>query len=333
MTHTPIVTIVMPCRNEEKYISRAIDSLIDDYVMQNAEILIIDGISTDNTSRIIDEYIQKHYPIRLIPNQNKLQCFAMNLGITQAIGKYLIRVDAHSFYPPNYVQDLVSLLETTDAVNVGGIMLPKGNTPTQQAIALAMQHPVGVGNARFHLGNYKGYVDTVYLGAFRKEIFDRVGLFDTNCRTNEDAELNIRILNIGEKIYLDSAIHVEYLPRETFSKLAIQYYRYGIGRAYTTTKHKRFTSFRQVLPPLLVLALIGSLPFAFLHPLFLLAPLSYILITLFVAFLTWRNRKISFSLRFLIGIAFIVMHTTWGTGFLVFFIKNPLRLFQRKSHV
>ena len=213
-------------------------------------------------------------------------------------------------------------LETTDAANVGGVMFPKGHTLTQQAVALAMQHPIGVGNAKFHLGNFKGYVDTVYLGTFRKNIFDTIGLFDTNCRTNEDAELNIRLLKTGEKIYLDSSIQVEYLPRDTFGKLALQYFRYGLGRAYTTIKHRLFTSYRQVVPLLLVVGLAASLGLSFINPLFLLFWASYMLAITAVSLFTWQGRHISLKLRSLMGIAFMVMHISWGSGFLCFFFKR-----------
>lgn len=316
------VSIIIPCFNEEKSIAHTIETLVDDYVMENAEIIVVDGLSTDHTADIAAAFIQKNYPVKLLKNENKLQCFGLNMGITGAEGEIVVRVDAHSSYPEGYVRKLVHLLETKDAVNVGGVMMPKGHKPVQQAIALAMRHPIGVGNAKFHLGNFDGYVDTVYLGAFRRQIFETVGLFDTNCSTNEDAELNIRLLKAGGKIYLDSSIQVEYFPRETFGKLAVQYFRYGMGRGYTTLKHRRFTSYRQAVPPLLVTGLFVSLALSVFNRLFLLSWGCYIAALTVLALFTWRKRKISFSIRFLMVIAFFVMHTAWGTGLLTFFIKR-----------
>ena len=312
----------MPCYNEEGFIEKAIESLVDDYVKKNAEILVVDGLSTDNTVSAAAGFLKKNVPVKLLKNEKKLQCHGLNLGISEARGDIIVRVDAHSVYPKEYVKKLVQLLETTEAANVGGVMLPKGNTPVQEAIALAMQHPIGVGDARFHLGNYKGYVDTVYLGAFRRNIFETVGLFDTNCRTNEDAELNIRILKKGEKIYLDSSIQVEYLPRDSFGKLAVQYFRYGRGRAYTTAKHRKITSPRQLAPPLLIIGLIGSLILSFFSPYFLIFWGCYLLSLLAAALFSrpGSGRKISLKGRFLMGIAFLVMHIGWGAGFLGFFI-------------
>ncbi|UCH97029.1 MAG: glycosyltransferase family 2 protein [Candidatus Aminicenantes bacterium] len=323
----PKVSVIMPCYNEEKCIARAIESLVDDYVMKHGEILVIDGLSSDRTVDIVTDFIKRDFPIKLLKNDKKLQCFGLNQGILAAKGEIIVRVDAHSSYAEGYVKKLVELLERTQAANVGGVMRPKGHTPVQQAIALAMQHPIGVGNAKFHLGNYKGFVDTVYLGAFRKEIFDTIGLFDTNCRTNEDAELNIRILKSGGKIYLDSSIYVDYHPRDSFKKLAIQYFHYGRGRAYTTVKHRQFTSYRQVAPPLLLMGLVGSLLLSLFNPLFLVFWGCYILALLAASLFTWSKRNISLKIRVLTGIAFMVMHTGWGAGFLVFFIlptrKHP----------
>ncbi|MCP5053395.1 MAG: glycosyltransferase family 2 protein, partial [bacterium] len=235
------VSIIMPCYNEEQFIARAIESLADDYVIKYAGILVVDGLSSDGKVDIVNGFIGRNFPVRLLRNEKKLQCYGLNLGIAEAKGDIIVRVDAHSLYPWGYVEKLVHLLETVPAANVGGIMLPRGHTPVQKAIALAMRHPIGVGDAKFHLGNYKGYVDTVYLGTFKKDVFETVGLYDTNCRTNEDAELNIRLLKEGKKIYLDSSIQVEYLPRDSFAKLALQYFLYGRGRAYTTVKHRQVT--------------------------------------------------------------------------------------------
>ncbi len=315
----------MPCYNEERFIGRAIESLVDDYVAAHAEILVIDGLSSDNTVSIAGAFIKKNYPVKIITNEKRLQCYGLNRGITEAVGDIIVRADAHCVYPGGYVEKLVRLLETTNAANVGGVMLPKGDTPVQEAIALAMQHPIGVGDAKFHLGNYKGYVDTVYLGAFRKEIFDTVGLYDTNCRTNEDAELNIRILKSGGKIYLDSAIGVEYRPRESFGKLALQYFRYGRGRAYTTVKHRKITSLRQLAPPVLAIALAGTLILSVFNLLFLIFWGCYGLSLLTAALFGWRKRKIPVKQRLSMGIAFMAMHVAWGVGFLSFFMVPAKR--------
>ena len=326
----PLITVIIPCFNEALFIEKTIRSLIDDYVLASSEILIVDAMSTDKTRNIISILVKEGLPLRVIDNPDKYQVFGMNKGIQEARGKYIIRVDAHAAYPEGYIQKCIMLLEETGAQNVGGIMLPRGDTPVQKAIALAMQHPVGVGDARFHRGNYSGYVDTVYLGAFRKSIFDRIGMYDTNLKTNEDAELNLRIIRSGGRIYLDSSLKVEYIPRSSFKQLIVQYFRYGKGRCFTTLKHKKFTSWRQLAPVLLVLSLLASLVLGFWKPLaFLFWPL-YGLSLVAVGLFSRLEKGVSLKLRLLLSVSFLIMHISWGAGFLSGCINY---LFKRKRQL
>ena len=319
---TILATIVIPCFNEEKFIGRAIESLVDSYVREKCEVIIIDGMSTDGTRDLIRSYIEKKYPITLLLNSSQYQVFGMNMGIKKSRGKFILRADAHAVYPKEYVRKCVELLERTGAMNVGGVMEPVGETSIQKTVALAMQHPLGVGDAKFHLGNYTGYVDTVYLGAFRKEVFDNVGLFDTRCRTNEDAELNLRILKAGGKIYLDSSLRVRYSPRRSLGNLSAQYFKYGKGRAYTTWKHKRLTSWRQAAPVGLALTILLLLGLSFWKPLFLLGLPFYLLVLSLAGFASWPKKRIPFKQRVLLGTVFFMMHVAWGFGFLVYLITR-----------
>jgi len=310
------ITVVMPCYNEEKFIGKAIESLTDDFFLKNCELLIVDGMSTDGTEDIIQSFIKKGFPIRILKNKKKLQAYGLNLGISEAKGEIIVRADAHCLYPPQYIKKCVDLLKSKGAENVGGAMCPEGKTVVQKAVALAMQHSVGVGDAKFHLGNFNGYVDTVYLGTFRKKLFDEIGRFDPELNTNEDAELNLRILKAHKKIYLDSSIKVYYFPRDTLIKLAVQYFKYGRGRYYTTLKHRKITSFRQIGPVLLVIGLFFSIILSFWNPLFLFLLLSYLLSLLIISLLSWPSKKIPLKQRILLGLVWVIMHITWGTGFL-----------------
>lgn len=195
-------------------------------------------------------------------------------------------------------------------------MLPQGNTTVQKSIAMSMQHHVGVGNAKFHLGNYSGFVDTVYLGTYRKKLFDEIGLYDTNCYPNEDAELNLRILKSGKKIFLDSSIKVIYFPRKSLKKLAVQYFKYGRGRCCTTLKHKKFTSSRQIGPIILVIGISLSIILSVWNPLFLSFPIIYFLALIFISIFSYSKRHISFKQRILMSFVFLIMHLSWGAGFL-----------------
>ena len=311
----PRISIVMPCYNEEKFIGKAIESLVDDYFRKNCELIIVDGMSNDGTSKVVQSFIKQGVRLRLLKNKKKVQPYGLNLAISEAKGEIIVRADAHCLYPPRYVKKCVKLLETTKASNVGGMMLPQGKTIVQKAIALAMQHPVGVGDSKFHLGNFKGYVDTVYLGTFRKKLFDEIGLYDTN-KTNEDAELNLRILKEGKKIYLDSSIKVIYFPRESLKKLGVQYFLYGRARYYTTLKHKKITSLRQIGPVILVVSLFLSTLLSLWQSLFLFLPFSYLLVLSLASLFSWLKRSIPFKQRVLMAISFFIMHISWGAGFL-----------------
>lgn len=319
----PLVSIIMPSLNEAEYIRKAINTLLDDFVRANAEILIADGMSTDGTREIIKDLIQKGCPIHLLDNKKKYQVYGLNLAIKEAKGNIIVRTDAHASYPKGYVQKCVELLEKTGAMNAGGIMKPKGVPTLQSAVASAMQHPLGVGDAKFHLGNFSGWVDTVYLGAFPKKVFNQIGLFDTNCRTNEDAEFNLRILKAGGKIYLDNSLKIEYTPRASLSDLAHQYFNYGKGRSYTTLRHKKITSWRQVAPVILVLGLITSLILGFWIPAFFsVIPLYWFTLTI-SGLLTPRKKHIPFPQRIILGTLFFIMHTSWGVGFLSYLLSHP----------
>jgi glycosyltransferase involved in cell wall biosynthesis len=315
---SPKISIVIPCLNEEKSIGPALRSLMDDWTVANSEVILVDGGSVDRTRKIALDCLRSDAPfsMKVLLNPQKIQSFGLNLGIREAQGQFIVRADAHCIYPAGYVRACVTLLDNTGAANVGGVMVPVGVVQVQKAIALAMQHPVGVGDAQFHLGNFTGYVDTVYLGTFRKKLFDDIGLYDTNCSTNEDAELNLRILETGRKIYLDSSIQVTYFPRQSLKELAKQYFKYGKGRCYTILKHKKATSWRQIAPVVLVIILSFSMLLSPVIPALLLIPLIYLGALLLISFLSWPSKKINLKIRFLMGLAFAVMHVSWGIGFL-----------------
>src|SRR3990172_9225259 len=176
----PQVSIIIPTYNEEEHVRECLESLLDGYVVKNAEIIIADGGSTDDTKKIIRDFERGHSraQVRLIDNPLKHQSFGLNFGIKAARGKVIVRIDAHARYPKNYVQRCVELLEKTGADNAGGVMRARGAGDFQKLVATAMNHPIGVGDAKFHLGRESGYVDTVYLGTFRKELFKKLGYFD-----------------------------------------------------------------------------------------------------------------------------------------------------------
>jgi succinoglycan biosynthesis protein ExoA len=176
---TPLVTVIMPCLNEEEGIRGALDSLIDEWVLAEGEVLVLDGGSLDGTRRVVEEFAKTcgapgpEAAIRIIDNPDRYQVHGLNAGIRAARGEFIVRADAHCLFPPGYVRNCVGLFRTKEpegAANVGGVMKPRGATLRQKGVALAMQHPLGVGDALFHLGTRSGFTDTVYLGTFRKSV-------------------------------------------------------------------------------------------------------------------------------------------------------------------
>ena len=189
------VSVVMPVYNEEKYIKNCLDSLLlQDYPIEKMEWIFVDGLSKDKTKDILLEYKNK-YPelIKVFDNKNKTVPYAMNIGIKEAKGKYIVRLDAHADYNKDYISKCVYYLDTTDADNVGGIAITKSRGFTGNAIAMMLSSKFGVGNSQFRTNGHSGYVDTVPFGAFRKEVFEKWGGYDERLTRNQDNEMNYRI--------------------------------------------------------------------------------------------------------------------------------------------
>jgi glycosyltransferase involved in cell wall biosynthesis len=226
-----LVSIIIPMRNEEKYIGRCLDSLLaNGFPEEQYEILVADGQSEDASRNAVLAKAATHAGIRLLDNPGRFVPSGMNLGIRQARGRYIIRVDAHSEYPPDYIENCVAELERTGAGNVGGrcITRPGSDTPMAKAIALFTQARTGVGNAAYRLGEGDRYVDTVPFGAFPREVFERVGLYREDLVRNQDFELNARIRRAGYGIYLSSKIACVYYNSGTFRKFMRQAWMNGI---------------------------------------------------------------------------------------------------------
>jgi len=322
------ISIIIPAYNEENKIIECIESLLNgDYPLDKIEFVIADGNSTDDTVEQIHNFAAEHpdIKIKVVNNPDKTQGYGLNLAIQHADpnSEIILRADAHSLYPQNYVSDCAKTLTEVGADNVGGVMIPVGKTSGQKAVAFCMSHPLGVGNAKFHLGNYSGFVDTAYLGCFKRDVFDKAGLFDPEMTPNEDAEFNMRIQKAGGKVYLNGDIRVHYFPRDSFVKLAKQYFRYGQGRCRTFKKHKAFTSIRQIVPPLWVVFTLIVLGMSLAWSPFIIPLLAYVFV-LISASVYGSFKKCEVSI--LLSLAyFIVMHYAWGLGFLHEMLLKPMQ--------
>ncbi len=276
----PRVTIAMPAYNEETYIEACIASVqAQDYPADQIEILIADGRSTDRTREILARLAEADPRIRTVDNPARLQAAGLGLLVKEATGDIIVRMDVHAEYATDYVRQCVETLERTGADNVGGAQRAKAKTFFQRALCAALESPLGVGGAKYRSSEAEGYVDTVFLGAFRRKVFETIGLWDPGAITNEDAELNQRILDSGGQIFLSRDIVVHYFPRDSFKKLATQYYKYGRGRARTLLKLGTVPTLRPFGPFLMVSGAAAMLAFPPAWPLLPAAVATYALLT------------------------------------------------------
>jgi succinoglycan biosynthesis protein ExoA len=341
----PRVTIAMPAFNEEHYIEACIASVqAQDYPRELIEILIADGRSTDRTREIIARLTAEDPRIKLVDNPARLQAAGLGLLVKQSTGDVIVRMDVHAEYAPDYVRKCVETLERTGADNVGGAQRAKAKTAFQRALCAALASPLGVGGAKYRSADAEGFVDTVFLGAFRRRVFETIGLWDPGAITNEDAELNQRILESGGQIYLSRDVVVHYFPRDSFKSLATQYFRYGRGRARTLLKlgsHGRsLATLRPMLPFLMVC---GASALLALPPLWPLAPAAFATYALATGAEAVRvGGKLGPAAVPTIWAIFPVLHASHGAGFaagLWQYLRNPdwpdepERVPPRKAHL
>ena len=258
----PAISIVMPCRNEERYIGACLDSVLaTTYPLDRIELLVVDGMSEDRTREIVTGYATRQRTVRLLDNRRRITPAALNVGIRAATGEIIMRMDAHVVYPPQYIPRLIDALQTSDADNVGGVIvtLPADRSTMAQAIAIGLAHPFGVGNAYFRIGvAAPRWVDSVPFGCFRREVFDRTGLFDEDLVRNEDEEFNLRLIKYGGRILLLPDVVSYYFARRSLSELARTYYQYGYYKPLVAKKASGVVTVRQLVPGLFVLTLIAT---------------------------------------------------------------------------
>jgi glycosyltransferase involved in cell wall biosynthesis len=319
----PLISIVIPCRNEAGYIQQCLDSILAaDYPVDRMEILVADGCSTDGTRQVLERYRQDHPCVALLENPRGTTPSGLNAAIRAAAGSIIIRMDAHVLYPPDYLRRLVDALESSGADNVGGVLhtLPAEDTAMARAIALGMSHRFGVGNSHFRVGtSERREVDTVPFGCFRRDVFDRVGLFDEELIRNQDDEFNFRLITRGGRILLLPDVSCRYFARRSLSQLARMYYQYGYFKPLVARKVGRIMTVRQLIPATLVAAL-SALALAGLWSsaardgcLGLLG--VYILGILLCAGTAIKTQGIRCAAA--LAVVFPVLHFSYGAGFLV----------------
>ncbi len=246
----PLVTVVIPCLNEERYIERCIRSVErQEYPRECLEVVVADGDSDDGTRPLLEAMQHTWSSLRVVNNPRRYTPVAMNLGIAEARGSVIIILGAHAELSPGFVARCVALLDRfPEAGCVGGLIENVHENHTAAVVSRAMQSPFGVGNARFRTGGKAGFVDTVAFGAYRTEALKQLGGFDEQLVRNQDDELNFRLIRAGYLIYFDPKIRSKYYVRSSFKKLFRQYFQYGYWKVYVNRKHRTVTTWRQLVP-------------------------------------------------------------------------------------
>ncbi len=314
MQHNIETSLIIPVYNEEKYLDNLLMSLINsDYDKEKIEILIFDGGSTDNTLKILQKYTTNYPYIHLFSNPKRIQVEALNLALKKVSGKYIIRCDAHAEYPQNYISGLIDYLKNSKEKigNVGfqAISVPGDESHQAEAVALAFKSPFGVGLSHRSKSFKEAIsVDTLLFGAWKAEIFDDIGDFDTNFVRGQDYEHNKRLILKGYRVLLLPDTQFKYFMRTSLVKLAKMVYQYAYAKTQIIKKYKEKPSIRVVIPAIFVLGLFLSIFFPLIINLYLL----YLVIDLLVVL---KERK-SLSTSFYLFIAFPLMHISHGIGFM-----------------
>lgn len=325
-----LVTVICPIYNEEKYISKCIDSIIaQDYPKEDLEILFVDGMSTDKTRGIVAGYQEKYPFIHLLDNPNKIVPYAMNIGIKAAKGEIIIRLDGHALYPQDYFSKILEWHQKLpDAWNVGGVCDTRvvNSNPVSEAIAKVMSDKFGVGNSTFRTGTDKEYlqVDTVPFGAYKSFVFDKIGMYNEQLVRCQDIELNKRVAHAGGTIYMVPAIHCTYIPRDNYKAFARNRYLtgYWVIKTCFITKTTKNLGLRHFIPAGFLLSLIVPLLLGLIWwPLALISP---IVALLYSAFMLIRSFQIKDSKTnvFALFNAFWCIHSSYGWGSLMALVKR-----------
>jgi len=329
-----LVSVFIPCYNETHIIERLLDSLYkQDYPRSSLEVLIVDGMSTDDTRQKIKSFAREHSDlnIRIIDNPKKRVTYALNKGLEAAKGHFLIRMDAHSIPAHDYISLCVRNLIEGKGENVGGLLdiQPINNSYVARCIAVAAANLLGSGGAQYRSGSEAGLVDTVAFGSFTRETFRRNGPFNENLMANEDYEWNTRLKKNGGRIWFDPAIRCKYFSRGSYRALAKQYFNYGYWKVIMLRNYPDSLRLRQMAPPAIVFALLLSgllalfsifLGWTYTLAIAAIAAMGY-LTSLTIGYLLSSKNT---SLLLLPGIisAFVVMHLSWGSGFWISLFKN-----------
>ncbi|CAB4536096.1 unannotated protein [freshwater metagenome] len=309
----PAVSVILPVLNEESHLESAVLSILSQDYQGPLEVILSIGPSRDRTEEIAQKLSHADKRVVVVQSPTGRTAAGLNLALNKSQSPVVVRVDGHAQIPSNYISLVVEILNASGAVNVGGVMAAVGTTRFESAVAGAMRSPFGVGASRFHTGGKAGAVDTVYLGAFRREALVAIGGFDERFTRAQDWELNFRLREKGGLVYFDPRLQVIYRPRSTVKALAKQYFEYGRWRRVVSRRHPGTINYRYLAPPV---ALVGFLSSVILGT--LLSSLFLIPAGIYALFVVIASLKIATSIpEFIILLTVLpTMHFAWGAGFI-----------------
>ena len=315
-----IISVVLPCRNEEKHIVGCIEAIYGSELDQDTsiEVLVIDGRSDDGTLSVLEDLQKKYKSLQIIVNERKVTPVAFNLGINSAKGEYIQIIGARQIISSNYLLDAVKTLKGDESIwCVGGKVLNVYQNSESEIIGLAMGSSFGVGGGNFRILKESNYTDTVGTPMYPKKVFDKIGLFNENLLRNQDDELNFRLTKSGGKIFFNTDIEIKYYVRANLSNLYKQYYQYGYWKVYVNRLHKSVTSVRQLIPLIFVLGIIIGAICSFIIQHFFIVYLSgiilYLLLSLFFGISMAKNIVKGVQ----VARVFPILHFSYGWGYLV----------------
>jgi glycosyltransferase involved in cell wall biosynthesis len=332
----PTVTVIMPIRNEEAFIARSLGAVLDqDYPAELMQVLVADGMSDDRTREIVAELARSRpHAVEIVDNPGRIVPTGFNAALARARGEVVVRVDGHTIIAPDYVSECVAALAASGADNVGGRMDAEGRSLVGEAIALATSSRFGVGDAQFHYAVGEHWVDTVYLGAWPREVFTRVGVFDPEMVRNQDDEFNYRLRASGGRILLTDRIRSRYYSRASLRTLFRQYRQYGFWKVRVLQKHPRQMKARQFVPPAFAAVVAGGALLAPANPLVrriwsaVIGGYALAALTASISIARragWRHLPV-------LPIAFAAVHLGYGGGFLAGLVRFRRRWGDRTGH-
>jgi GT2 family glycosyltransferase len=313
----PFVSVIAPVRNEERYIERCLYSVArQDYPRSRIEVIVVDGRSGDRTREIVHRFAaESTLDVRLLDNPAGSAAAAMNIGLREARGHVIVRLDGHAALAPDYLPHAIAALDGSGADCVGGVLDNEGDTFIGRAIAAAMSSRFGVGGAAFRTGGGPGRVDTVAFGAYRRRVFDILGEFREDIDAGEDDEFNYRLRDAGGVILLDPRLRATYVVRGDLRGLWRQYFAYGRAKPRVLRLHPSQVQARQLAPVALVSGIGAALfvaAFGTARPFKLVSGVYAIGVTA-ASVITAARRGV--GLLPVLPAAFATMHVAYGLGF------------------